>query len=975
MIGDGKNKVVHSWKIRSRSGGQIQYSSMTAGRRIHINARKITAFSLMLIMVVSSLLAVIVTYNTANDRSTALWTNLNPVAVITGADTGSVGEMMSFNGSSSYDPNLTDEAPGYIVSYLWEFSDGRTFSGPVAYHAFADYGNYYVNLTVTDNTSATNTASKVAMIFLKGPVAKIAMPEKAIATRDVDLSAAQSYFFGDRPDITFPGRTIVNYSWDFGDGTKGYTMDITHNWASIGSYIVTLSVRDNGGNWSRPACALINILPEGIAAISVSLDRHSLLPSEAANLTLAIVDADGNVVTAFTGDVSIACNQSTGVTIPSTPYTFTPGDAGVHIFTGGVSFALDGSYNVSASVDADPSVIGYDFATVCNRTVEIEIYDMFEYTMQDYWERRAQYYNLADEGFRNTSPAIEIFRPTPTSNAGQLTNFYTIKVRARNIPEINMSSPTYAHLKNPTTGLGTANISIDFHMMNYSEALEKSVLYNFASKMTGYDGWEIWLTYNATLNRSAAEQILNLPASWVTQADVDTWWTTIANASPNYPFQRNWVRAFYPTVASPGYLGREGGYGTYVGRLDLRPCEDYFNFGQGYWNSMFRVVYIDPEHVALSYWYAGYGYSELISRFLYWGGTGAGPNYPNGTMNGIMPMEPWYDNMSLRVSIKDDHANLTMFGVAVYGFRSWTSDVAPADTATYRMEAARLDYLVSASGGKSEMDIYTPNRDATDPQYKIRDPGSSQYGSSKFYDYTPAVMTLKPGESLFIEAPKTLTVGYRPKAMIGNYSDNAKPDLGGYYDSLRMLERFGNATIHPIGASAGTSSLDARTGDLRIVGPFAPIIKNVTGKAWLSADPAPRIELWIGAKEVYAPVAAFLATPMTGDTTTLFDFNGSYSGDVEDSLSVLEARWDWESDGSWDTGWSTGKVLSHTFAVPGDYMVLLEVRDSSGLTNITQVQVHIDTVIPEFTDLSIPIISMVIMIAFFARRNNRKKED
>ena len=101
MIGDGKNKIAHSWKIRSRSGGHIQYSSMTDGRRIHINARKITAFSLMLIMVVSSLLAVIVTYNAANDSSTALWTNTPPVAVINGTRTGSVGEMMVFNGSSN----------------------------------------------------------------------------------------------------------------------------------------------------------------------------------------------------------------------------------------------------------------------------------------------------------------------------------------------------------------------------------------------------------------------------------------------------------------------------------------------------------------------------------------------------------------------------------------------------------------------------------------------------------------------------------------------------------------------------------------------------------------------------------------------------------------------------------------------------------------------------------------------------------
>jgi len=375
MIGDGKNEVVYSRKSHS-SGGHIQYSPGSEGRRIHVNARKITAFSLVLIMLVSSLLAILVTYNVVNQRSTSFYTNLNPVAVITGADTGSVGEMMCFNGSSSYDINngSSDDpgntyydlnftaAPGSIVSYFWEFSDGRTSSGPIAYHVFADYGNYYVNLTVTDNSTTTGTDSMTVMIWLTGPVAKIAMPEKATEDLSVFLSGAESYFSGEhRPDHNATGRYIVNYSWDFGDGSVGYGVNQTHQWASTGSYIVTLCVKDDAGNRSRPACAAIEILPAGAAAIGVSLSRHSLLPSEAANLTLSIVDECGNVVTDFTGDVSVDCNESAGVTIP-TGHTFVLGDAGTYTFADGVSFTSNGQYNISATIDADPTILGYDFA-------------------------------------------------------------------------------------------------------------------------------------------------------------------------------------------------------------------------------------------------------------------------------------------------------------------------------------------------------------------------------------------------------------------------------------------------------------------------------------------------------------------------------------------------------------------------------------------------------------------------------------
>ena len=845
----------------------------------------------------------------------------DPVAVITGDSNGAVGELMQVDGLSSYDPD------GSIASYLWEFSDGTTATGPVAYHVSPDYCNYSVDLTVTDNLGATNTVSMLVIIGLGSPVAKIAMPEKATVGQNIILSGAESF--------CPTGRAFVNYSWGYGDGSVGYGNYSIHSWASTGSYIVTLSVKDDLGAWSRPACAVIEILPTGVTAVSVSLEKHSLLPSEATTLTLSIVDAGGNVVTDFTGDVSIVCNESTGVTIPFT-YAFTLGDAGTHEFVDGVSFSLEGSYNVSASVDLNPSIFGYDFATVCNRTVEIRIYDIFELPLPDYWLRRSQYYMLGDEGFRNTSPVVGILR-TGVTSAGHLWTTYMMKVEARNIPEINMSSPTFTALRNPTTGKGNATIAIDYHMMNQSEILAKDGVYWSAGMASNWDGWEYFLTYNATMDRAAAEQIINLPsASWTSQADVDAWW-----AANNLTVKNVWNRNVYLT--EPGYLGAEGGYGIFVGRLDLKSCEDYYNYGQGLWNSQFRLLFIDANHVSLVYFNVGYGYDNLLSRFLYWGGIGSGANYPNGTPNGIVPFEPVYDNMSLRVDIDDDHANVSMYGGIVYGFRAWESDVAPEGTAIWRWEIQRLDYLVSSFGGLSELDIFRPFRNSSDPRYELRDPGSSrlpvdggQWGPTSQYDYVPAVMTLKLGESLVIEEPRTMAVGYRPKGMTGDPTDGSNW-LGGYYDSLRMLERFGNATIHPIGAPTGTTAIDARTGDLKIVGPFYPIVNTIPGYPWLQSEPAPRIELWVGPMEVHAPCAAFTIAPATGDITTVFNFDASFSCDVEDTPDQLEFRWDWTGDGVWNTDWSNfNKTAMQTYPLVGNYSVWLEVRDSSGLTNITE---------------------------------------
>ena len=80
------------------------------------------------------------------------------------------------------------------------------------------------------------------------------------------------------------------------------------------------------------------------------------------------------------------------------------------------------------------------------------------------------------------------------------------------------------------------------------------------------------------------------------------------------------------------------------------------------------------------------------------------------------------------------------------------------------------------------------------------------------------------------------------------------------------------------------------------------------------------------------PHAGLEASPENGNTSTIFRFDASSSWDAQDPGASLEVRWDWQSDGSWDTNWSTGKIVTHQFVDPGTYVVRVEVRDSAGLT-------------------------------------------
>ncbi|HKZ49108.1 MAG TPA: right-handed parallel beta-helix repeat-containing protein [Thermoplasmata archaeon] len=85
------------------------------------------------------------------------------------------------------------------------------------------------------------------------------------------------------------------------------------------------------------------------------------------------------------------------------------------------------------------------------------------------------------------------------------------------------------------------------------------------------------------------------------------------------------------------------------------------------------------------------------------------------------------------------------------------------------------------------------------------------------------------------------------------------------------------------------------------------------------------------------PVARLSVTPPSGYLLTEFSFGANDSTDNEDSASVLEARWDFDDDGVWDTGWYLLSIhQKHSYPTAGNRTVVLAVRDSRGLENTTR---------------------------------------
>jgi hypothetical protein len=82
-----------------------------------------------------------------------------PIAAIAAPASASVGQLVTFDGTGSVDPD------GTITQYAWDFGDGAIATGATATHAYAAPGTFVARLTVTDNTGATGTATATITVI------------------------------------------------------------------------------------------------------------------------------------------------------------------------------------------------------------------------------------------------------------------------------------------------------------------------------------------------------------------------------------------------------------------------------------------------------------------------------------------------------------------------------------------------------------------------------------------------------------------------------------------------------------------------------------------------------------------------------------------------------------------------------------------------------------------------------------------
>ncbi len=142
-------------------------------------------------------------------------------------------------------------AGGVIATWAWSFGDGAVGSGIRTTHRYTVAGTYNVTLTIVDDRGARATSQPAPLTVLTAadPIASFTIsPTDPVAGDTVNFDASAS--------TVPPGRSIVDYTWSFGDGSFGTGRTASHHYDKARTYTVGLTVTDSAGRTGVASAAV-----------------------------------------------------------------------------------------------------------------------------------------------------------------------------------------------------------------------------------------------------------------------------------------------------------------------------------------------------------------------------------------------------------------------------------------------------------------------------------------------------------------------------------------------------------------------------------------------------------------------------------------------------------------------------------------------------------------------------------------------
>jgi PKD repeat protein len=169
--------------------------------------------------------------NIGTDRITVIVND--PPQAAASADRRAVapGEEIVFDGSASVDRD------GNLIGFYWDMGDAAIMEGTRVTHQYEKPGLYTVKLAVRDDSgTSTDTDADSLLIFVNQAPRAEAGPPQLVSSSEVRFDGTGS---------TDSDSSIIEYSWDFGDGSSGSGPEPLHIYGNPGTYTVKLTVTDD----------------------------------------------------------------------------------------------------------------------------------------------------------------------------------------------------------------------------------------------------------------------------------------------------------------------------------------------------------------------------------------------------------------------------------------------------------------------------------------------------------------------------------------------------------------------------------------------------------------------------------------------------------------------------------------------------------------------------------------------------------
>lgn len=146
----------------------------------------------------------------------------------------------------------------YINNWTWDFGDGtgETKTSPWTLHTYQNPGLYNVTLSVTSpyGSDISTQVNCVNVTQVLPPVPSFdAVPKSGNAPLSVTFTDTSS-------------GTVTTRLWDFGDGTTVWanaTAEVTHTYPLPGTYTVSLTAGNEGGQATKIQTDYIQVIPSG----------------------------------------------------------------------------------------------------------------------------------------------------------------------------------------------------------------------------------------------------------------------------------------------------------------------------------------------------------------------------------------------------------------------------------------------------------------------------------------------------------------------------------------------------------------------------------------------------------------------------------------------------------------------------------------------------------------------------------------